>query len=99
MYAFCAERGIPTDRCGKVIVAVDEDELPRLESLHERGQKNGVEGLEMIGPERLHELEPHCAGVKALWSPNTGIVDYNLVTAAYAEDVNKGGAELFLGQK
>jgi (S)-2-hydroxyglutarate dehydrogenase len=97
MYAFCAERGIPTDRCGKVIVAVDEGELPRLDNLYERGQKNGVEGLEMIGPERLREFEPHCVGVKALWSPNTGIINYDLVTAAYAEDVNKAGAETYLG--
>lgn len=98
MYAFCAERGIPTDRCGKVIVALDEEELPRLDNLHQRGQSNGVEGLEMVGPERLRELEPHCVGVKALWSPNTGIVDYNLVTAAYAEDVRKAGAEIFLSR-
>jgi L-2-hydroxyglutarate oxidase LhgO len=99
MYAFCAERGIPTDRCGKVIVAVTEDELPRLENLHQRGTANGVEGLEMIGPERLPELEPHCEGVKALWSPNTGIVDYSLVNAAYAQDVAAVGGELLLGRE
>ncbi|HLQ31381.1 MAG TPA: L-2-hydroxyglutarate oxidase [Chloroflexota bacterium] len=99
MYAFCAERGIPTDRCGKVIVAVTEDELPRLENLHQRGTANGVEGLEMIGPERLRELEPHCEGVKALWSPNTGIVDYSLVNAAYAQDVAAAGGELLLGRE
>src|SRR5712692_8027539 len=99
MYAFCAERGIPTDRCGKVIVAVTEDELPRLENLHQRGTANGVESLEMIGPERLRELEPHCEGVKALWSPNTGIVDYSLVNAAYAQDVAAAGGELLLGRE
>jgi L-2-hydroxyglutarate oxidase len=99
MYAFCAERGIPTDRCGKVIVAVDEEELPRLRNLYERGQKNGVEGLELIGPERLAELEPHCVGVKAVWSPNTGIVNYDLVTAAYAEDVRQAGGELLLNRE
>lgn len=98
MYAFCAERSIPTDRCGKVIVAVNEDELPRLENLHQRGLANGVEGLEMIGPERLRELEPYCMGVKALWSPNTGIVDYSLVNAAYADDVRAAGAEILLGR-
>lgn len=96
IYAFCAKRGIPTDRCGKVIVAVAEDELPRLENLHQRGLANGVEGLEMIGPERLHELEPHCVGVRALWSPNTGIVNYSLVNSAYAEDVQNAGAEILL---
>ena len=99
MYAFCAQRGIPTDRCGKVIVALTEDELPRLENLHQRGLANGVEGLEMVGPERLRELEPHCVGVKALWSPNTGIVNYSLVNAAYADDVRAAGAELLLGRE
>jgi (S)-2-hydroxyglutarate dehydrogenase len=99
MYAFCAERGIPTERCGKVIVAITEDELPRLENLHQRGLANGVEGLEMVGPERLNELEPHCVGVKALWSPNTGIVNYTLVNAAYAADVQGAGAELLLGRE
>ena len=81
MYAYCEQKGIPTDRCGKVIVASNDDELPRLENLLQRGQANGVEGLEMIGPERLREIEPHCVGVKALWSPNTGIVDYSRVVA------------------
>ena len=99
MYAFCAARGIPTDPCGKVIVAVTEDELPRLDNLHQRGLANGVEGLEMVGPERLRELEPHCVGVRALWSPNTGIVNYTLVNAAYAEDAQQAGAELFLNRQ
>jgi len=99
IYHFCEERGIPTDRCGKVIVALDESELPRLENLHQRGQANGVEGLEMIGPERLKEIEPHCAGVRALFSPNTGIVDYSRVTAAYADEVNEAGAEMLLGHE
>src|SRR5919199_6253319 len=58
LYAYCAEKGIPTDRCGKVIVASTEAELPGLEGLLERGLANGVEGLEMIGPERLREIEP-----------------------------------------
>jgi (S)-2-hydroxyglutarate dehydrogenase len=99
MYAFCEQRGIPTDRCGKVIVALDESELSRLETLHQRGLANGVEGLEMIGPDRLRELEPYCTGVKALFSPNTGIVDYSLVAAAYADDVKAAGGELLLGHE
>ena len=90
LYAYCEQKGIPTDRCGKVIVAIDESELPRLENLLERGKANGVEGLEMIGPERLHEIEPHCVGVKALFSPNTGIVDFSRVAQAMADDVTRG---------
>src|SRR5436305_292732 len=73
---YCDERGIPYDLCGKVIVAINESELPRLEELHRRGIANGVSGLEVVGPERLRELEPHCVGIKALWSPRTGIIDY-----------------------
>jgi L-2-hydroxyglutarate oxidase LhgO len=97
LYAYCESKGIPTDRCGKVIVASDDTELPRLENLLERGQANGVEGLEMIGPERLREIEPHCVGVKALWSPNTGIVDYSKVTLAYADDVRASGGDVLPG--
>jgi (S)-2-hydroxyglutarate dehydrogenase len=91
---YCDEKGIPFERCGKVIVATRAEELPRLEELHRRGLANGVPGLEMIGPERLREIEPHCVGLRALWSPNTGIIDYNRVVAAYAEDVRALGGEL-----
>jgi (S)-2-hydroxyglutarate dehydrogenase len=97
LYAYCEQKGIPTDRCGKVIVAVDDAELPRLENLLQRGQANGVEGLEMIGPERLRELEPHCVGIKALYSPNTGIVDYSRVNRAYADDVEAAGGDVLPG--
>ncbi|MGD9891195.1 MAG: L-2-hydroxyglutarate oxidase [Dehalococcoidia bacterium] len=94
---YCEQKGIPFERCGKVIVALDEGEIPRLEELARRGQANGVPGLEMIGPDRLRELEPHVQGVRALWSPNTGIVDFRRVAAAYAEDVRTSGGELFTG--
>jgi (S)-2-hydroxyglutarate dehydrogenase len=97
LYSYCEQKGIATDRCGKVIVASNESELPRLENLLQRGQANGVEGLEMIGPERLKEIEPHCVGVKALWSPNTGIVDFSRVTRAYAEDVENSGGDVLPG--
>jgi (S)-2-hydroxyglutarate dehydrogenase len=99
LYAYCAERGIPTERCGKVIVATEESELGRLRTLHERGQANGVEGLELIGPERLRELEPHCAGLQALWSPCTGIVDFSLVVREYARDVRDAGGEVHAGRE
>ncbi len=97
LYAYCEQKGIPTDRCGKVIVASTEEERPRLHNLLERGTANGVQGLELIGPERLREIEPHCVGVEALWSPNTGIVDYNRVTRAYADDVRASGGEILPG--
>jgi L-2-hydroxyglutarate oxidase LhgO len=97
LYAYCEQKGIPTDRCGKVIVASNEAELPRLDNLFERGQANGVQGLEMIGPERLREVEPHCVGVRALFSPNTGIVDFSRVTRAYAADVMECGGDVLPG--
>jgi L-2-hydroxyglutarate oxidase LhgO len=97
LYAYCAAKGIPTDRCGKVIVASDESELPRLDELWRRGHANGIEGLELVGPERLRELEPYCVGVRAIWSPNTGIVDYDRVTAAYADDVRAAGGAILPG--
>src|ERR1700704_2080896 len=64
--AFCQQHNIPYEICGKVVVATSQTEIPRLEELHRRGTANGVEGMEMIGPERLRELEPHATGIKAL---------------------------------
>ena len=94
MYAFCEERGIAHERCGKVIVATDESELAGLEELELRGRANGVEGLRRVGPRELAELEPHAAGVAALHSPNTGCVDFGAVARALAEELRATGAEL-----
>lgn len=94
MIAFCEERNIPFVRCGKVIVALDESELPRLNDLYQRGLANGVEGLEMIEPERLREIEPYAAGIKAIYSPNTGIIDYKAVAAAYESDIRAAGGDI-----
>jgi L-2-hydroxyglutarate oxidase LhgO len=99
MFDFAQERGIPHEKCGKVIVALDESELPRLENLYQRGIANGVQGLEMIGPERLREIEPYAAGIKAIHSPNTGIIDYRKVAQAYAEDIERCGGEIVTGCK
>jgi L-2-hydroxyglutarate oxidase LhgO len=94
MMRYCDEKGIPWKRCGKLIVATDASELPRLASLYERGQANGVPGLELVEQERVHEIEPHVRGVRALWSPRTGIVDYDVVARHYAQDVNNMGGEI-----
>jgi L-2-hydroxyglutarate oxidase LhgO len=98
MYEFCESHGVPADRCGKLIVAIGDSELPALDELHRRGTVNGVAGLEMVGPERIRELEPHCAGVRGIWSPSTGIVDFSRVTQALAEDVAKLGGEILTGR-
>jgi L-2-hydroxyglutarate oxidase LhgO len=97
MLDFCHEKDIPFGLCGKVIVAVDECELPRLEEIYQRGIANGVQGLEMIGPEHLHDIEPYASGIKAIYSPNTGIVDYVRVAHAYAADIQKYGGEIVTG--
>ena len=95
--AYCDERGIPYEMCGKVIVATDDSEIPRLEDLHRRGTANGAKGLQVIGRERLMELEPHAAGVRAIFSPNTGIIDFSAVSRAYASDLTSAGGELMTG--
>ena len=94
---FCDERGIEYEMCGKLIVAINESEVPGLEELHRRGTANGAEGLEIIGPEALRAREPHVAGVKAIWSPNTGIIDFTKVSEAYSTEMREGGGDLITG--
>ncbi|MBI3747464.1 MAG: L-2-hydroxyglutarate oxidase [Chloroflexi bacterium] len=85
--AFAESHGIPIRYPGKLVVALDEAELPRLADLKVRATTNGVEGLEEIGPDRIRELEPQAAGIRALWSPRTGIIDFRAVALAYADDL------------
>ena len=99
LIAFCEERDIPFQRCGKVIVATSEDEVPRLEELHRRALANGVDGAELIGRERLAELEPHAAGVRALRVPTTGIADFVGVARAYEQDVLAAGGSVLVGHE
>ena len=90
---FCREQRIAYEICGKVIVATDPDELPRLDDLYERGLKNGLK-VEKIGPDELEELEPHAAGLAALKVPETGIVDFTQVAEAFAAVVAEEGGVL-----
>src|SRR5262245_52102258 len=98
LYDYCEQRGIVVDRCGKVIVALRASELDRLDELERRGRANGVPGLRRLRAEEVTELEPHCAGIAGLHSPNTGIVDFGAVARALADDVRAAGAELALGR-
>lgn len=93
MEAFCQQEEIAYDLCGKIIVAVDAEEIPRLEKILERGKANGVQ-CEMISAGRLHELEPHAAGVQAIHVPETGIVDYTQVCRRLAERVRESGGKV-----
>lgn len=97
--AYCEERGIALERCGKVIVALRDDELVRLDELERRGRANGVPGLRRLDGAQLREVEPHAAGIAALHSPHTAIVDFPAVARALADDVRAAGGTLLLGRE
>ena len=78
MENFCDTEGIEYDICGKIIVAINEKELPALENIYQRGQENGIQ-CEVIDQDRLRELEPHAAGIRAIQVKDTGIIDYKQV--------------------
>jgi L-2-hydroxyglutarate oxidase LhgO len=94
MLRFAEENGVPFEKCGKVIVALNEQELPKLQEIFERGQKNGVADLELIDGNRLREIEPYAAGIKAVWSPNTGIINYGAVAKTYARQIKERDGEI-----
>jgi L-2-hydroxyglutarate oxidase len=91
MIAFCREHNIACKICGKVIVATYEEELPRLQTLLERGQANGLTGLRVLNPEQIREIEPHGSGIRGLHVPGTGVADYPAVCEKYAELVAARG--------
>lgn len=93
---FAVEHGIPIERCGKLVVAVDQAELPALGALAKRAVANGVPGLERVGQERIAEIEPHAAGVAGLYSPTTAVVDFGKVGSAYADEVRALGGDVLL---
>jgi L-2-hydroxyglutarate oxidase LhgO len=99
MKAFCEESGVAWESCGKVIVATDDSELARLEELYQRGVANGVSGLELIGPDRLREIEPHARAVRAMVSPGTAIVDFKEVTEAMARRLTARGVSIQTGAR
>lgn len=94
MVEFCQQHGVPHEVCGKLVVAVSEDELPRLRNLEERGRANGLAGLEWLGAAAMREVEPHVNGVAALRVPQEGITDYRAVCAAMATEIRRLGGEL-----
>ena len=96
--AFAEAHAIPIRHTGKLVVAVDESELARFEALRVRAEANGVPGLEVVAPERLREIEPHARGLRGLWSPTTGIIDYRAVCLAMADEITTRGGTIELGR-
>jgi len=96
---FALEHGIPYKRCGKLVVALETAELPRLVEIRERALANGVEGIEEVGLDRMREIEPHAAGIRALWSPTTGVIDFRRVALAYANEVVSRGGAILTGRR
>jgi L-2-hydroxyglutarate oxidase LhgO len=96
---FAEQHGIPFERCGKIVVALTAPELPRLAELRLRAEANGLAGVEEIGPERIREIEPNAAGLRALWVPETGIIDFRAVALAVAGEVRTRGGEMVLSAR
>jgi (S)-2-hydroxyglutarate dehydrogenase len=99
MYRFCEEHGIPHRRCGKVVVATQERELPALAELARRGAANGLQGLKRLSAAELREHEPHVAGIGGLYVAETGIVDYTEVARKYTELIRQAGGEVRVNAK
>jgi L-2-hydroxyglutarate oxidase len=99
MVEFCQTHGILHDVCGKVVVAATPDEVPRLQTLFERGCQNGLAGLRLLSREELLEIEPHAGGVQALHVPQEGIADYPAVCEKLAALVRKQGGEIVTGAR
>ncbi len=99
LVSFCRENGIPYDLCGKVVVAVQPEEIPRLHALYERGRENGIPGLELVGPERIREIEPHVECLAGMVVPTTGIVNFRQVACAFADKFRKAGGRVLLNHR
>jgi L-2-hydroxyglutarate oxidase LhgO len=94
---YCADRGLPYDECGKVVVAITEDEVARLDALYARADANAVPGLRRIGVAEIREIEPHATGLAALHSPRTAITDFTRIAQSFADDIVALGGEVRLG--
>ncbi|MBZ3876891.1 L-2-hydroxyglutarate dehydrogenase, mitochondrial [Sciurus carolinensis] len=94
IYEYCNQKGISYKQCGKLIVAVEQEEIPRLRALYERGLQNGVQGLRLIQQEDIKKKEPYCRGLMAIDCPYTGIVDYRQVALSFAQDFQEAGGSV-----
>jgi (S)-2-hydroxyglutarate dehydrogenase len=99
MVEFCRQHSIPHEICGKIVVATSEEELPRLQTLFDRGRQNGLEGLRMLNGNELREIEPHAAGIAAVRVPQEGIVDYPRVCETLQQLIRAQGGEVVLSAR
>lgn len=99
LYEFCQAHSIPFEKCGKIVVATDESEIPALRMLEERGIANGLVGIRRLTKDEIKEFEPYASGIEAIYVPQTGIVDYVAVTNKYAKLIIKNGGEIKLNAK
>jgi L-2-hydroxyglutarate oxidase len=96
---FCEKQEIKYDLCGKLVVATRPEQISILDGLFERGKQNGLDGFKMLNPEQMKEYEPHVAGLKGFYVPQTGIIDYKEVCEKYGENVRILGGEIKFGEK
>ncbi|MBK9329849.1 MAG: L-2-hydroxyglutarate oxidase [Sphingobacteriales bacterium] len=96
---FCDAENIPYDICGKIIVATREDELDRLQNIYQRGLENGLAGMELLNAADIKKHEPHCAGIRGIFVPQTGIIDYTAVSKRYAEKIKRLNGSIACNQK
>lgn len=99
VWAYCDRKGIEYRNVGKLIVATDESELARLDTFMKRGIDNGIEGLEMLDADAIEKREPAIRGLRAIWSPMTGIIDWAQVALAYGDDVRESGGDIYTGRE
>jgi L-2-hydroxyglutarate oxidase LhgO len=99
LWEYCDAKQIPYKNVGKLIVATEESELANLDELHQRGIANGIPGLEIVDEAGIREREPYCRGIKAIFSPVTGIVDYGIVARSYGEDIKAAGGDVETGRE
>ena len=91
---FCREHDVPHEICGKIVVALSEQERSQLEMLRQRGEQNGLTGIHRLSKTEIIEIEPHCTGIDGLFVPQTGIVDYSAVVMRLAERIQNFGGEI-----
>lgn len=96
---FCREHDIAHEICGKVVVALSEQERSQLEMLRQRGEQNGLTGIRRLSKTEIIEIEPHCTGIDGLFVPQTGIVDYGVVVKRLAERIQNFGGQVLMNSE